>query len=466
MEMTIAADEQNAELASDLADLRILMNNQSTCLLAWDSALAAAQKARMEYEAAVAEGQRLQVTREVFRANSAGKLQADRYRNMAFRIFRDDALQKYTAAFDLAARYVDLAVRAYDYETALPVTTDTSLASRSLSAQVARARSLGRCSLVQETYNLPQPLAGGPTGDPGLADIMARLQANWSVLKSRYGFNNPQTETGRFSLRAELFRIPPGTNGDAAWRDELSRSAYQVTNLMEMPEFKYYCLPFDPAGAAEPALVIPFHTTIEFGKNFFGKDLASGDNAYDSSRFATKIRSVGVWFNNFTNAFNLSTTSGGGLANTPRVYLIPVGMDMMRIPSVDNKTVRTWTVFDQALPVPFPLTSYDLMNPNWIPLQDSQDGSFATLRKYPALRAYHDAGNFNSSEVTGDSRLVGRSVWNSQWLLIIPGGALLSDGRQGIQRFIHGNETSTGVWDENGVKDILIFFQTYSYAGN
>ena len=43
---------------------------------------------------------------------------------------------------------------------------------------------------------------------------------------------------------------------------------------------------------------------------------------------------------------------------------------------------------------------------------------------------------------------------------------MLSDGRQGIQRFIHGNETSTGVWDENGVKDILIFFQTYSYAGN
>ena len=38
---------------------------------------------------------------------------------MAFRIFRNDALQKYRAQFDLAARYVYLAAKAYDYETNL-----------------------------------------------------------------------------------------------------------------------------------------------------------------------------------------------------------------------------------------------------------------------------------------------------------------------------------------------------------
>jgi len=38
---------------------------------------------------------------------------------MAFRIFRNDALQKYNAQFELAAKYAYLAAKAYDYETAL-----------------------------------------------------------------------------------------------------------------------------------------------------------------------------------------------------------------------------------------------------------------------------------------------------------------------------------------------------------
>ena len=37
---------------------------------------------------------------------AAAATQEARYRDMAFRIFRNDALQKYRAAFDLAARYV------------------------------------------------------------------------------------------------------------------------------------------------------------------------------------------------------------------------------------------------------------------------------------------------------------------------------------------------------------------------
>jgi hypothetical protein len=87
------------------------------------------------------------------------------------------------------------------------------------------------------------------------------------------------------------------------------------------------------------------------------------------------------------------------------------------------------------------------------------------LRKHAALRAYHDGG-FDLSEMTFSSRLIGRSVWNTQWLLIIPGRTLLSDGATGIQRFIRGRETTPGTWDGNGVKDIRIFFQTYAYAGN
>ena len=51
-------------------------------------------------------------------------------------------------------------------------------------------------------------------------------------------------------------------------------------------------------------------------------------------------------------------------------------------------------------------------------------------------------------------RLIGRSVWNSKWKLIIPGKTLLADPNQGLARFI------------NSVKDIHLYFITYSYSGN
>jgi len=52
------------------------------------------------------------------------------------------------------------------------------------------------------------------------------------------------------------------------------------------------------------------------------------------------------------------------------------------------------------------------------------------------------------------SRLVGRSVWNTRWLLIIPGGTFHYDSNHGLDTFI-----------EN-VKDIKLFFQTYAISGN
>ena len=56
--------------------------------------------------------------------------------------------------------------------------------------------------------------------------------------------------------------------------------------------------------------------------------------------------------------------------------------------------------------------------------------------------------------MSADSRLIGRSVWNTRWLLIIPGGTLQADPNEGLRLFI------------NGVSDIQIFFKTYAYSGN
>jgi hypothetical protein len=53
-----------------------------------------------------------------------------------------------------------------------------------------------------------------------------------------------------------------------------------------------------------------------------------------------------------------------------------------------------------------------------------------------------------------NNRLIGRSVWNSKWKLVIPGKTLLDDPEEGLDLFI------------NTVEDIRIHFETYSYSGN
>jgi hypothetical protein len=303
-------------------------------------------------------------------------------------------------------------------------------------------------------------LNGNPVaGQPGLADPLARLSQNFAVYKSQLGFNNPQTETSRFSLRQELFRIKKGDSRGSvlAWWKVLEE--HRVPDLNALPEFRRFCRPFAPESAGpQPAIVIPFSTFVQFGHNFFGWPLAGGDSTYDPTHFATKIRSVGVWFENY---------NGQGLSFTPRVYLVPAGLDVMRSPSGDTLATREWKIVDQKIPVPFPIGESDLANPDWIPINDGLSDTFADIRRFSRLRAYHDSGNFSAAETITDSRLIGRSVWNTEWFLIIPGETLLNPAGEGLDSFIHGQLIpNTTQRDGNGIKDIKLFFQTYSYSGN
>ena len=61
-----------------------------------------------DYLATLAEGMRVYDQLVSFRRTGAADVQEYRYKDMAFQIFRNDALQKYRASFDLAARYVYL----------------------------------------------------------------------------------------------------------------------------------------------------------------------------------------------------------------------------------------------------------------------------------------------------------------------------------------------------------------------
>jgi len=386
------------------------------------------------YKSAVAKGNRLLDELIIFRKNAAAATQDYRYRDMFFRIMRNASLQKYHAQFDLAAKYVYMAAAAYDYETNLLGTN--SMVGQDFLTSIVKQRNLGEMEWTNGGELIPLP------GRAGLADPMARMKANFDVLKPQLGFNNPQIESNRFSVREELFRISP--DNDLAWQDELQE--HLVADIWQIPEFKRYCRPFAPPDQGEqPGIVIPFTSNVTSGLNFFGWPLGSGDSAYDPSQFATRIRGIGVWFDNY---------DGLGLANTPRVYLVPAGMDVLRSPDATNFEVREWQVVDQKLPVPLPLTLQDVEEPDWIPIHHSLSDDIHDIRQYSAFRAYHDSGTANPNEFTMDSRLIGRSVWNTRWVLIIPGAYMLDDADAALNAFIQG------------VGDIKFTFDTYAYSGN
>ncbi|MHC4343332.1 MAG: hypothetical protein ACYSUP_01440 [Planctomycetota bacterium] len=276
------------------------------------------QQCAGRYQALLARGKLLYQDLILFRKETAADIQHHRYKDMTFRIFRNDALQKYRAHFDLAAMYTYLTAKAYDYETAL--LDDYTEAGQHFLNRIVKQRALGQIS----EEGIPMPMEG-------LAGMLAELKQNFEVFKTVMGFNNPQIETTWFSLRKENFRITDYAVSDPDWQKELDK--YYVDDLWDLPEFRRYCKPFDTEDVALPGIVIPFQTNITNGLNFFGWP-GGADPYYAPENFVTKIRSVGVWFSDYDTSI---------MSPTPRVYLIPVGQDVVR---ADIGEIRSWQVVD------------------------------------------------------------------------------------------------------------------------
>ena len=416
-------------------DLIATLSQESTLRYAIASAMSKVTQAEQDYQASVVKGFALVAERETMNKRVAAAAQQNRYADMTLRVSRNTALQQFNSAFELLARYAYLAGKAYDYETNLDPSDPASVVP--ILSELIRARSLGLWA------------EGEPAmGQGGIAECLAKMKANFDVLQGQLGINHPQTETITFSLRQEWARIKPGTNdlgsSDARWRKVLQ--SYRVPNLYQVPDFKRLCRSFsNPANGPEPGLVIPLSTEINAGKNFFGWPLGGGDQSFDPSQYSTRFSGVGVVFPGYD-----ATT----LAGTPRVYFVPAGQDVMRIPNSTALETRGWNVLDQKIPVPYPVQPANLSNPDWFISQDSLDGSFAEIRKFSALRAYAE-----EAEDQDDNRLYGRSVWNTKWLLIIPGRYLSADADAGLDAFVGSEESA-------GILDIQLVFNTYSYSGN
>lgn len=435
---------QSYELREKLKELAQALRDELPLRLETFKRMEALRQVSDRYRQTLEGGRRLLDQRQVFNIRSAGVAQRLRYQDMAFRVFRSDALQKYRAAFDLAARYTYMAAKAFDYETNL--SPDDRGSAMPLLTDVVHARMLGSAP------------GGEPAAGAGLAGVLATLRDNWSVLCGRMSFNNAQYEQELISLRSELFRIPSDAANDALWRQTIKK--YRVDDLWQVPEFRRYCRPPAPRSAGPlPGLVIPFGTEIVYGRNVFGWPLGPGDHAYDPSVFATKVQSAAIYLNNY---------QGVDLAATPRVYLVPAGLDIMTIPTSPELETREWTVVDQAIPVPYKTGTNDLSDPAWIPSFDGLPETLGDIRRFSSFLAKTTESDIASDALSYDTRLIGRSVWNTRWLLIIPGGHLLADADEGLDTLLEGAWVpgDPNARDGNGIKDIKLLFNTYGYSGN
>jgi hypothetical protein len=416
----------------------------------------ALQQAVEKVRTLIAAGDRLLEDREIFRQRAAAVIQGYRTKDVTFRTFRNEALEQYRSLYDLAARYTYLAAKSYDYETGLLGGTT----GQSVINGIVAARALGDL-----TGGVPQATVS-TSGDAGLAGTMARLQADWAVAKGRLGINNPDTNGTVFSLRRELFRILGASTEDTAWQQTLEQ--HIVADLLADPDVAAACRNLRKAdGSAVPGLVIPFSTTVQKGLNFFGLPLAVGDHSFSVSNYATKIYSAGIVLRGYVgmdayatgtlNAAGPNTTAANGLSATPYVYLIPTGTDYMLAPPLgDTGAVRSFSVADQALPLPFNLGATAFSTTQFYNANGTLNEQPWILRKHQAFRPVADPAFFYGAmpaEFT-NARLVGRSVWNSGWKLVIPAFSLLNNEQEGLNRFAAS------------VKDIELFLRTYSHAGN
>ena len=418
------------------------------------TAEAALSTAEAAYRAELYKGQMLLEEREQWRMSLSNRATANRYADMFNRMQRNIALTKYSTAFDTAQRYVWELAKVYDYETGL-LSDDAKTGAKSgekFLADIIATRSLGTEGVVTESQT---------TGaDVGLYDVVAQMKANWAVLKGRIGINNPDKPEKWFSLRHELCRMSTFSNG---WEQILregtpagSAADYTVRIVDDVnadPDFRRYCQPLAYANtSACKALVITFPTAIYGDENFFGRTLSPGDNQFSAADYATKIAATGVYFEGYDKKTGYESDSGANalFVREPNVYLVPIGTDVMRSPfGTDDRVELGWNVVDQVLPLPYAIGSTELANDNWVSTFSNLAGpgdASAPIRRHSTMRMGY---TFTSS------RLVGRSVWNTKWMLVIPATSInAKDQEKGLEDFA------------KNVTDIKIGFKAYSRSGN
>lgn len=475
--LKITANNNALDAFAEIKNLEQMMRREATARIDIYTLFDALQQEAGRYRSTLAGGERLLQEWIEFRQRAAGTAAQARYRDMAFRVFRDEKLEKYRAHFDRAAASVYQAALAYDYEVNWQAFDPSG--REDFLGRIVRARAIGNAE-----DGTPQGVGvAGTDADAGLAGLLSELEQSWQFSRVLLGIDNPEVGEKNISLRSELFRISQDirSGGDAAWRKKLE--SFVVDDLGEIPDFVRYAA-YDwtaesrpELGGAlvrrpEPGLVIPFSTVIHKDMNTFGWPFSSGlDTRFVHTSFANRITTVGVWLRGLSS---LNPT-----ANV-EAWLIPVGQDVLRNPMynpLDPNSPRfnEWKIFEQLIPDPILLSANanDFLTvslpESWIPAMhassttalsfgDASQNLFGggqypfSMRRYGAFLANHD--NVPQEHTSKSTRLVGRSVWNTGWLLVIPGGSLEAFPNQaaGVQKIL----------DEVTDIEVLLDYKQYS----
>ena len=462
---TMALDRRLAAIGFGLEEqqrayeLENLYRDLTTQEYALAHPLAAYQAANEKVLSILGRGQRVLEERDAFRKRAAAVVQGYRTKDVTFRVFRNEALEQYRSLFDLASRYTYMTAKAYDYETGLLGSTE----GQAFISSIVASRSLGdvRDGDVFATVS--------SLGDNGLAGAMAKLHADHEVAEGRLGINNPEIYSTLFSLRGELFRIlddPSKTADDEAWQQTLEQ--FFKANILTDSDVAALCRSVKrPDGRPVPGIIIPFSTTIQHGLNFFGLPLAAGDHAFTATNFSTKIQSLGIALPGYVGMDEYTSgdpTAGtpalsdpDALAATPYLYVIPTGADYMYAPPLGNELFeRSWLVEDQAIPLPFNIGASAFNNTQIFNANGTLSERPWVIRQHQAFRPVADPSILLGGLPTEftSHRLVGRSVWNSGWKIVIPAYTLLNNEQEGLSRFART------------VRDVRIFIRSYSYSGN
>ena len=370
-----------------------------------DNLVAAVADYRSTREAA----QRLLTERNRLRTRGGTDFEQLRYRDMAFRLLRREAADRYRAQFDRAQLDVLMLARQLDFETNLSLQDRERRGWLSLEEKLVRTRTLGK--VVAD-----RPVPGG-----GLAGLVQRLRNEYDDFQSFVrGAERNVTET--LDIRQDLFDIPQdrlGSENDDVWRDRLR--GHVAPSIGGVPGLAGCCR----GARLGHVLVLPFETPFlvngENLYNHFGRLKGPGDEGFDDSLLGATLTGVEVGLDQYPSDL---------LVGDPSVYLYPAGVDIFRGPDAGGEpNVRSWNIQRARGRDVERGPSGD--EPGWSPVVDGRGQSSWWSLRSRALRSFEAFVDGAPREDDPNRFLTrqhyGRSVHNTQWYLIIPMRPLLPE---------------------------------------
>ena len=403
-----------------------------------------------EYRSTRESAQRLLVERNRFRTRTGTDFEQLRYREMAFRLLRREAADRYRAQFDAAQLDVLMLARQLDFETNLSLRDRERRGWLTMEEELVRTRTLGK-------LDGDRPVPGG-----GLTGIVHRLRNEYDDFQSFVrGAERNVTET--LDIRQGLFDIPQdlesedgqaisiSVSNDAIWRERLR--GYVAPSIEAVPGLVGCCRGLPPGHV----LVLPFETPFlangENLYNHFGRLKGPGDEGFDDSLLGATLTGVEVHLDHYPNHL---------LGSDPGVYLYPAGTDVFRGPDADGgleANVRSWNIQRARGSEVERVPSGD--EPGWSPVVDGRGQSSWWSLRSRALRSFEASRSTAPDEEDPSTFLTqqhyGRSVYNTRWYLMIPMALLLPRERD------YTEEIVDILLGDSGITNIRVVFKIRAF---